>query len=277
MELVTGRAGSPHITAQQDRQLHQGIWGEEAYILNTGNMLEPEVQSSNKILIKDGALMFQGALFSVKVGTTDEITINNGNQGLLRKDTIVIRYHYDSAQNVESAEWHVIQGTAVSSNPVTPTGISGNIQDGDEYVDCPVYVVSLNGINITAVDRVPEIAPDIPALNASLSDITGLLSPNISTIYTSANGTVEGFKIGRLAVVRISAIASDAVEREISYNVDYAPAVNSTSVCLTRNGVMLDSAVLSRDSSTGRASLKYKAPSGNAGTYTGWIAYATLS
>ena len=277
MELVTGRAGSPHITAQQDRQLHQGIWGEEAYILNTGNMLEPEVQSSNKILIKDGALMFQGALFSVKVGTTDEITINNGNQGLLRKDTIVIRYHYDSAQNVESAEWHVIQGTAVSSNPVTPTGISGNIQDGDTYVDCPVYVVSLNGINITAVDRVPEIAPDIPTLNASLSDITGLLSPDISTIYTSANGTVEGFKIGRLAVVRISAIASDAVEREISYNADYAPAVNSTSVCLTRNGVTLDSAVLSRDSSTGRASLKYKAPSGNAGTYTGWIAYATYS
>lgn len=170
MELVTGRAGSPHITAQQDRQLHQGIWGEEAYILNTGNMLEPEVQSSNKILIKDGALMFQGALFSVKVGTTDEITINNGNQGLLRKDTIAIRYHYDSAQNVESAEWHVIQGTAVSSNPVTPTGISGNIQEGDEYVDCPVYVVSLNGINITAVDRVPEIAPDIPTLNASLSE-----------------------------------------------------------------------------------------------------------
>ena len=174
MELVTGRAGSPHITAQQDRQLHQGIWGEEAYILNTGNMLEPEVQSSNKILIKDGALMFQGALFSVKVGTTDEITINNGNQGLLRKDTIAIRYHYDSAQNVESAEWHVIQGTAVSSNPVTPTGISGNIQDGDTYVDCPVYVVSLNGINITAVDRVPEIAPDIPTLNASLAELSNM-------------------------------------------------------------------------------------------------------
>lgn len=277
MELVTGRAGSPHITAQQDRQLHQGIWGEEAYILNTGNMLEPEVQSSNKILIKDGALMFQGALFSVKVGTTDEITINNGNQGLLRKDTVAIRYHYDSAQNEESAEWIVFQGTAVSSNPIAPSGISGNIQDGDTYVDCPVYIVSLNGINITAVDKVPEIAPDIPTLNATLSDITGLISPNISTIYTSANGTVEGFKIGRLAVVRISAIASETVTREISYNADYAPAVNGTSVCLTRNGVMLESAVLSRDGSTGRASLRYKAPSGNAGTFTGWVAYATYS
>ena len=80
MELVTGRAGSPHITAQQDRQKHQGIWGDGAYILATGNRLEPEVQSSNKILIPDGAMMFQGALFSVKVGTTDEVTINNGNQ-----------------------------------------------------------------------------------------------------------------------------------------------------------------------------------------------------
>ena len=98
MELATGRAGSPHITAQQDRQKHQGIWGDGAYILATGNQLEPEVQSSNKILIKDGALMFQGALFTVKVGTTDEITINNGNQGMQRKDLVVARYKYDSSR-----------------------------------------------------------------------------------------------------------------------------------------------------------------------------------
>ena len=169
MELVTGRAGSPHITAQQDRQLHQGIWGEEAYILNTGNMLEPEVQSSNKILIKDGALMFQGALFSVKVGTTDEITINNGNQGMQRKDLVVARYTYDSSQNIESAEWVVIQGTPAASNPVAPAGTSGDIQAGDATVDCPFMIVNLDGINVTGVDIIPEVAPDIPTLNASLS------------------------------------------------------------------------------------------------------------
>lgn len=169
MELVTGRAGSPHITAQQDRQLHQGIWGEEAYILNTGNQLEPEVQSSNKILIKDGALMFQGALFSVKVGTTDEITINNGNQGMQRKDLVVARYTYDSSQNIESAEWVVIQGTPAASNPVAPSGTSGDIQEGDTTVDCPFMIVNLDGINVTGVDIIPEVAPDIPTINASLS------------------------------------------------------------------------------------------------------------
>lgn len=173
MELVTGRAGSPHITSQQDRQLHQGIWGEEAYILNTGNMLEPEVQSSNKILIKDGALMFQGALFSVKVGTTDEITINNGNQGMQRKDLVVARYTYDSAQQIESAEWVVIQGEPSASNPVAPSGTSGDIQAGDATVDCPFMIVNLDGINVTGVDIIPDVAPDIPTLNASLSELIG--------------------------------------------------------------------------------------------------------
>lgn len=164
MELVTGRAGSPHITSQQDRQKHQGIWGDGAYILATGNQLEPQVQSSNKILIKDGALMFQGALFSVKVGTTDEITINNGNQGMQRKDLVVARYTYDSAEQKESAEWVVIQGEPSASNPVAPSGTSGDIQAGDATVDCPFMIVNLDGINVTGVDIIPEKIPTLPDL-----------------------------------------------------------------------------------------------------------------
>ena len=170
MELVTGRAGSPHITSQQDRQKHQGIWGDGAYILATGNQLEPQVQSSNKILIKDGALMFQGAIFSVKVGTTDEITINNGNQGMQRKDLVVARYTYDSAQQKESAEWIVIQGEPAARNPVAPSSTSGDIQEGDTTADCPFMIVNLDGINVTGVDIIPEVAPDIPTLNAALSN-----------------------------------------------------------------------------------------------------------
>lgn len=191
MELVTGRAGSPHITAQQDRQLHQGIWGEEAYILNTGNMLEPQVQSSNKILIKDGALMYQGALFSVKVGTTDEITINNGNQGMKRKDLVVARYTYDSSQNIESATWLVYQGTPTGSNPVLPSGISGDIQAGDAVVDVPYLSVSLDGINIVSVDVIPEVAPDIPALNASLSELSETESAELRNNFNTLFGYAE--------------------------------------------------------------------------------------
>lgn len=230
MELVTGRAGSPHITAQQDRQKHQGIWGDGAYILATGNQLEPQVQSSNKILIKDGALMFQGALFSVKVGTTDEITINNGNQGMQRKDLVVARYTYDSAQQIESAEWVVIQGEPAASNPVAPSGTSGDIQTGDTTVDCPFMIVNLDGINVTGVDIIPEVASDIPTINASLSYLAKITEGEI-TPYTDRE-TVFGSSLKRQGnmvelLLNVGTTASIAVGHRLAdISAEYAPPEN---------------------------------------------------
>lgn len=176
MELVTGRAGNPHITSQQDRQKHQGVWGTGAYILKTGNNLEPVVQSSNSIQIKDGALMTQGALISVKVGTVDEVTIANGSQGMQRKDVIVARYTYNQGANTEKAKWAVVQGTPVASNPQIPQITEGDIQAGDATVDTAVFIVTLDGINITAVDVVPETAPDLEEIKAQLDALNGKTS-----------------------------------------------------------------------------------------------------
>ena len=173
MELVTGRSGKPHITSQQVRQLQQGIFGANACILNTGSMLTPEVQSSNKIRIKDGALMFQGALFTVKVGAYDEVTINNGNQGMKRKDVIAAKYTYDSSRNIESGEWTVVQGTPAASNPAVPSMpiTVGDIQAGDAEVYCPVFVINLDGINVTGVDIIPSMMDDMSTINKCLSEL----------------------------------------------------------------------------------------------------------
>lgn len=173
MELVTGRSGKPHITSQQVRQLQQGIFGANACILNTGSMLTPEVQSSSKIRIKDGALMFQGALFTVKVGGYDEVTINNGNQGMKRKDVIAVKYTYDSSRNIESGEWAVVQGTPAASNPAVPSMpvTDGDIQAGDAEVYCPVFVINLDGINVTGVDIIPPMMDDMSTINKYLSEL----------------------------------------------------------------------------------------------------------
>ena len=174
MELVTGRSGKPHITSQQVRQLQQGIFGANACILNTGSMLTPEVQSSNKIRIKDGALMFQGALFTVKVGGYDEVTINNGNQGMKRNDVIAVKYTYDSSRNIESGEWAVVQGTPAASNPAVPSMpvTDGDIQAGDAEVYCPVFVINLDGINVTGVDIIPPMMDDMSTINKYLSELS---------------------------------------------------------------------------------------------------------
>ena len=203
MELVTGRAGTPHITSQQDRQRNQGTFGDGAYILKTGNQLDPVVQSSNKIQIKDGALMFQGALFSVKVGTVDEVTIANGSQGMQRKDLIVARYTYDAGENVESAAWAVIQGTPAASNPMTPEYTEGDIQAGDTTVECPVFIVTLDGINITGVEMVPEIAPDVPEIMAQLEELN---SNKASVEIIEDSDSLQNIRIGNLQIVSGSII-----------------------------------------------------------------------
>lgn len=271
MELVTGRSGSPHITAQQDRQKHQGVFGTDAYILATGNQLEPVLQSSNKILVKDGALMYQGALFSVKVGTTDEITINNGNQGMQRKDLVVIRYTYDSAQQKESAEWAVLQGEPAASNPVSPTPTSGDIQNNDSVVECPVFIVNLNGINVTGVDVVPEVLPTIP-------ELIGRIPGSWTQIYSANNNQIHVIKFGSIVFARFAIYMPDTTERTLTWNNQYAPIYGSGFAAhLERNGQIAGESWISRasDASNASGTLTYKAAQGNYGTYTGTVFWFT--
>lgn len=170
MELVTGRKGSAHITSQQDRMKHQGTWGSGAYILQTGQMLEPQVQSSNEIRIRDGALMVQGALSTVKVNSYDPVTIQNGTQGMKRIDLICWQYTYDAEQDVESADWVVIQGTPAETDPQQPAYTDGDIQQGDSPVQVPVFAVELDGINVTGVTTLLSTAPTLPELNDKLDE-----------------------------------------------------------------------------------------------------------
>lgn len=165
---------------------HQGTWGDGAYILKTGQMLEPQVQSSNEIRIRDGALMVQGALGCVKVNTYDPVTIQNGSQGMKRIDLICWQYTYDAEQDVESAEWVVIQGTPAESDPQQPAYTDGDIQQGDSPVQVPVFAVELDGINVTGVTTLLPTAPTIEELNSKMSTLCFVEN------YTSPDVTVPG-------------------------------------------------------------------------------------
>lgn len=220
MELVTGRKGVAHITSQQDRMKHQGMFGEGAYILKTGQMLEPQVQTSNEIRIRDGALMVQGTLSCVKTNSYDAVTIQNGTQGMKRMDLICWQYTYDAEQDVESAEWVVIQGTPAESEPQQPAYTDGDIQQGDSPVQVPVFAVELDGINVTGVTTLVSTAPSLEELNGKMpfiqrgredvGDVNGASSytknitfdvpfasrPNISASVYVAPSNPGSFEIG---------------------------------------------------------------------------------
>lgn len=169
MDIITGYVGSPHVTAEQDRDINIGIFGAESYVLRTGSQLKAEVSSNNEIKIRDGVIMHQGCAASIKKNTYDSLTIVNGSQGMKRIDLVVARYSRNQSTKVESLTLKVIQGTPVTGTPSAPGYTTGDIQAGDLIADMPLYQVTINGLNITEVKQVFNMVDTFAELNGKLS------------------------------------------------------------------------------------------------------------
>ena len=185
MEIVSGRTGKPHVTSQQFRQIIEGIISDESCILPSGENLEPELVSNNSLKIRSGMMCHHGNVSSVKIGTYDEVELTNGSQGLKRIDLIVNRYTRNEEDNTEKNEWVVIMGTPAESNPVVPEYTQGNLQKGDLVDDCPVFEVHFDGINITEVTKMLEIAQTNKDLSNKLAEISQKMTGKYAYAYTT--------------------------------------------------------------------------------------------
>ena len=157
MNIIWGYGANPHITAQQLRDTYVGIFGDDTYILDVGSKLAATVISATEVQIADGVMVAQGCTASINYGQTESLTIQNGTQGMLRKDLIVAQYMKSTGYGVESMSLAVKRGTPAASSPALPAYTTGSIADGDTLVEFPLYVVNLNGINITSVQRLVDV------------------------------------------------------------------------------------------------------------------------
>ena len=180
MKIISGKTGSPHVTSQQFRQIFEGIIGDESCILPCGENLTPELQTNNSLKIRSGLMYHHGNLSTVELGTYDEVTIQNGTQGMKRIDLVVNRYTREEESGTEKNEWIVIQGTPHASSPTVPDYTEGNLQDGDLVDDCPYLEVHLDGINVTEVKQLLSVANAMSTTNKDLngSGYSGTVSLN---------------------------------------------------------------------------------------------------
>lgn len=171
MKIISGKTGSPHVTSQQFRQIFEGIIGDESCILPCGENLTPELQTNNSLKIRSGLMYHHGNLSTVELGTYDEVTIQNGTQGMKRIDLVVNRYTREEESGTEKNEWIVIQGTPHASSPTVPDYTEGNLQDGDLVDDCPYLEVHLDGINVTEVKQLLSVANAMSTINKYLPEL----------------------------------------------------------------------------------------------------------
>jgi hypothetical protein len=225
MDIITGYTGSPHVTAEQDRDINIGIFGNESYVLQTGSQLTAEVSSNNEIKVRDGVIMHQGCAASIKKNTYDSLTITNGSQGMKRVDLIVARYSRDPSTNEESLTLKVIQGTPSENSPTVPGYATGDIQSGDLVADMPLYQVILNGLNITEVKKLFSVQGSIAELSSNLTKTNTVLENRKpifidSTAQGTANLDTNSFlKAGvtyAFIVIVSSNISSESYKQEIA-------------------------------------------------------------
>ena len=146
IELITGHAGSAHISAADAGWFNVGVVGEGKYVLDTGTQFACNVQSANLVTIGIGDALFEGR--HVRVSATENVALDNGAQGVNRNDLICIKYEYASSTSVESASIAVIKGTASSGTAVDPDVPSGSILEGASTAYMPLWRIPISGITV---------------------------------------------------------------------------------------------------------------------------------
>lgn len=177
--LITGYAGKSHITSAGDGAVNAAVLGNGRYVLDIAEKFAYELISNNQIRIKSGYAVNQGRKIELAVNDYEELTIDNGLQGVKRCDLIAITYEKNLETGIETAVMNVIKGTS-GDDYLDPEHTVGNILNGDAKDDFLLYRVKINGLSIESVEKLFEV-------RKSLINVLG--TTDISKI---GNGTCTG-------------------------------------------------------------------------------------
>lgn len=181
IELITGHAGTAHISSADDGALNAGTIGSGRYVLTTANEMAATMPSANTITIATGDALFDGR--HVRITSAESVTIDSGTQGQTRHDIVGIEYSV--AGGVESAAMTVFKGTPAASGAVDPDLPTGNILEGAASAFMPIYRVTLNGINAEEPELMANMLPNID----SIADELSTAQSDIDTLSATASYT----------------------------------------------------------------------------------------
>jgi len=193
MNLITGKAGAPHITSSDQGAMQAGLVGNGNYLLQGSDGKFPAVtmQSANKALIPVLNLVIEGRY--ARVTAAETVTIESGITGRNRNDLICVKYTRDS-NNIETIALAVLKGTATSGTAADPTVPSGSILNNSGTVWIPIARIPIRGIT-----------PGTPVmLIKQLPPVSKLWDSVTQTLITSQYGTVTGVKTGNVAQINVT-------------------------------------------------------------------------
>ncbi len=164
--LITGYAGKSHITSAGDGAVNAAVLGNGRYVLDIAEKFAYELISNNQIRIKSGYAVDQGRKIELAVNDYEELTIDNGLQGVKRCDLIAITYEKNLETGIETATINIIKGTS-GDDYTDPEYTAGDIIAGDIKDDFLLYRLKLNGISVEAVEPLFEVRKSVVKMDSS--------------------------------------------------------------------------------------------------------------
>ncbi len=234
IDLVTGHAGTDHVSSASAGRYNAGVCGLEKYVLETGQQFAATIESANVIRIASGDAINQGRHITIPQNTYEDADILTGTQGKTRIDVIALRYTKTTQEvggeviSVESASIAVIKGAEVDSGstPVAPAINDGDIFNGDVIDDMALYHVLITGLSITSVTPVFTILNNIREINQKIG------SENMGTSAPTLTGAIKEIitKIGSTAMGSTSPTITGAVNEIITKIGSTAMGTTATTV-----------------------------------------------
>ena len=187
IELVTGKAGVPHVDSEDVGAFNAYSLGSGAYIMSG---CEVTAKSANSVNIAAGEILWEGRHIRVK-GSGESLAVDNGQTGYNRRDLITLNYAKDT-NGIESASFKVVKGTATTGTAADPSVKVGSILAGDTSAVIPFARITLSGLSVAAPTVLLGSLPSLVSLRDSVSPVSFVAS----MMNISSQDKIYGVKTG---------------------------------------------------------------------------------
>ena len=195
VELVDGRAGTPHISGDDLGDFKAGFIGSDGHVLKRGDNLAATLEDANHITIATGSAIMPVSGRHVRVPAPETLDILSGTQGQKCYDLVVLRPVIPSNNtSPETAQIVVLHGTPTSSTPVDPKY---------EETDLPLYRIVKDGISVDAPIPLFDVLVPYAEFRSSMDQIPVTVNYFPNTV--SSDSTFECYAIPALNMCFIHA------------------------------------------------------------------------
>lgn len=207
MELVTGRAGSDHISSADLAAMYRGLLVADDVVLAEGDQLSCTMLNANTAQIGTGSCMLQA--HHARVETAEQVTIDSGSPGYKRNDLIVARYTLGDG-NIQAVYLDVIKGTAVAGTASDPAYTDGDIDGGDTLVEFPLWRIPIDGVNVGTPVRIMPTIDTLQAQITALGESVSQISDRNTTAFNFDNATTIT-RVGHAVMLTLVASTRNAI------------------------------------------------------------------